>query len=809
MQGSSPPRPGVFHFGVFEADARAGELRKSGVRIRMQEQPFQILVMLLERPAEVLTREEIRQRLWPGDVFVDFEHGVNSAVARLREVLGDSADSPRYVETLPRRGYRFIAQVNPSLPLHSTLTAAHGIGNGDGRREAVEELPAAAGAFQTREPVTPGSQPSRSFSAWSRQAAVLASVVLLVAVLASIGYLHSRSTHSLTEADSIVLADFANATSDSVFDSALRQALAVKLGESPFLSIVGEPRMRDTLRFMGRSPDERFTPATTREICQRLGSKAMLTGQVSQLADHYYILLEAFSCASGDSIARAGGEAASKPETLKALDAAAAEIRRKLGESLSSIQKYDVPIEQATTTSLEALKAFSLGQAKRNRGNELSSIPLFQRAIELDPDFAMAYAVLGQVYANHEQGALAADYTRKAFERRQRAGDQERFYILTHYYDNVTRELDRSAETYELWQQTYPRDVVPRINLTEMYHRRGEHEKALAEILEAFRLDPHAALMTYEELIDSYICLDRLAQAKATAAQSVAHGFSSEDAPLKRYLIAFLENDAATMRALSTSSAAKPSESVFLALEASAAAFSGRLRSAEDLFERAEDTSARDNPGENTATWQALEALTEAEYDRPQQARHFAMMSEATAKNHDAEVLAALALARAGDAPHAQALISELGEQYPRDTLLNNVWLPTIRAQLELLRGNANGALHFLASAAPYELGETEPLPSLFPVFLRGEAYLQLRNGNSAAAEFQKVLDHPGIMGALLHGALARLDQARARALNGDLAGSRQSYQDFLARWRNADPQTPLMRQAKSEYAKLPGAKLK
>jgi DNA-binding winged helix-turn-helix (wHTH) protein/tetratricopeptide (TPR) repeat protein len=803
MQGSSPPRPVVFRFGVFDADARAGELRKSGVRVRMQEQPFQILVMLLERPAEVVTREEIRQKLWPGDVFVDFEHGVNSAVARLREVLGDSADRPRYVETLPRRGYRFIAQVDAAPPAHSTRTGVQGTENGNGAREAVVagKWTPAAETFAAQQPVAPAGKPG-TFSAQSSRRAVLAAA-LAVAALAAGAYFYFQSTHALTEADSIVLADFANATSDSVFDSALRQALAVKLGESPFLSIVSEQRMRDTLGFMGRSPDERFTAATSREICQRLGSKALLTGQVSQLADHYYILLEAFNCASGDSIARAGAEAASKPETLRALDVAAAEIRRKLGESLSSIQKYDAPIEQATTTSLEALKAFSLGQAKRNGGNELSSIPLFERAIELDPDFAMAYAVLGQVYANREQGALAADYTRKAFERRQRAGEQERFYISTHYYDNVTRELAKSAETYELWQQTYPRDVVPRINLTDIYHRLGEHEKALAEILEALRLDPNRAAI-YGELIDSYICLDRLSEAKASYGQSLAHGFSGdEDAPLKRYVIAFLENDATTMGGLAKSSAGKPFESTLLTLEASTAAFSGRLRSAEDLFERAEEISGRENPQESTATWQALEALTEAEYDRPEQAQHFARLSEATARTHDAEILAALALARSGDAARAQALARELLEQYPNDTLLNSVWLPTIRAQLELLRGDANGALRLLASAAPYELGESEPLPSLFPAFLRGEAYLQLGDGKSAAAEFQKVLDHPGIAGSFLHGALARLGQARARALVADVSGGRQSYQEFLAQWKNADPQTPILRQAKAEYAKL------
>ena len=483
-QTLGPLPPSVIRFGVFEADLRAGELRKGGNRVRLQEQPFQILLMLAQRPEEVVTREEIRRKLWAGDVFVDFEHGVNSAVARLREALGDSAESPRYIETLPRRGYRFIA---PVQALHAPeVRSKPSNGNADVRvAEAHTEAARVAPRAENPEPEEVEGYKAAPSIAVPRWRLPLILTLLLGAVFVCVFLylrLYPRPAHKLTESDSIVLADFTNSTSDPVFDSTLREALAVKLGESPFLSMVAEPRMRDTLRFMGRSPDEHITPSTAREICQRLGSKAVLDGQISQLADHYFIVLEAFNCASGDSIARAGAEAGSKGDTLKALDSAAAEIRRKFGESLGSIQKYDAPIEQATTTSLEALKAFSLGQGERNRGDERGSIPFFQRAIELDSNFAMAYAVLGQAYANMDESALAMEYTRKAYERRERAGDQERFYILTHYYDNVTRELDKSIQTYELWQETYPRDVVPRINLSSYYQQRGQCEKALREV---------------------------------------------------------------------------------------------------------------------------------------------------------------------------------------------------------------------------------------------------------------------------------------------------------------------------------------
>ena len=366
----------------------------------------------------------------------------------------------------------------------------------------------------------------------------------------------------------------------------------MKLGESPFLSIVAEPRMRDTLRFMGRSPDERITSTTAREICQRLGSKAMLSGQISQIADHYFIQLEAFSCATGDSIAQAGAEATSKAETLKALDTATAEIRGKLGESLGSIQKYDAPIEQATTTSLEALKAYSLAQAQRNRGDEP---PPFRSCNEpwnstpisrwLTPCSARSMPIPDRTNSPSED-------TRKAFLGRDKVGDQEKFYISTHYYDNVTREFDKSIQTYELWQETYPRDVIPRINLTEFYGRRGEYDKALQEILQAQQLEPNRANV-YEALMGDYVCLDRLADAKVAYAQSLARGFNGEGLQLKRYVIAFLENDTVTMQQLTKAATGQRHENIFDALNAETSAYFGQLHSAEDFTRRAVEIANR------------------------------------------------------------------------------------------------------------------------------------------------------------------------------------------------------------------------
>jgi DNA-binding winged helix-turn-helix (wHTH) protein/Tfp pilus assembly protein PilF len=790
-QSSNAPAPRLIRFGIFEADLSAGELRKGGSRIRLQDQPFQILTMLLERPGQIITREELRSRLWPGDTFVDFEHGVNSGVARLREALGDSADNPRYIETLPRRGYRLIASVDAPQALPPPTPV-----NGSGSPLSTQPAPPADEALRS-----PHARPGTASvpRAWRRSLAV---ATLAAGLLGIGGYFYLRPAHALSESDSVVLADFSNSTSDPVFDNTLRQALAVKLIDSPFLNIVPDERMRDTLRFMGRSPDERLTTATAREVCQRLSSKAMLTGSITQLDDHYSILLEATNCATGDSLARAGAEAVGKGGVLKALDGAAADIRRKLGESLSSIQKNDVPIEQATTTSLEGLKAFSLGQAERNRGSESQSIPYLQHAIELDPSFAMAYAVLGQVYANMGENALSVDYTQKAFDRRERASERENFYISSHYYENVTRDLDRTIQTYELWRNTYPRDVVPAINLGSVYVALGQPDKALVELANARRLDPDSAFV-YSNLLFADLDLNHLHEAKSTFEQARARGLDAEDFHLGRYIIAFLEGDAQTMKQQTAWAADKPNGHALLALDASTAAYSGHLRAAEGLFQQAEDSARRYGGKESAAEWQASAALIEAEFGRPDEARRLARASLNAIKGTETETIAALALARSRDASAAEGLAAELGQRFPSDTLLNGLNLPTIRAAAELSRGNASAAVRLLQAALPYDLSKGEHVTALYAPYLRGLAYLHAGDGKAAEAEFQKLLDHRGLVAGLPQGALAVLGLARARAITGDFSASRLAYQDFLALWKDADPGIPVLQQARAEYARL------
>ena len=786
--------PRLIRFGIFEADLSAGELRKGGSRIRLQEQPFQILAMLLERPGQVITREEVRAKLWPGDTFVDFEHGVNSGVARLREALGDSADNPRYIETLPRRGYRLIVSVEGSP---QTLPATASVDGGNGGSAIITQPAPQADAVITS-PHARADSPAARFP-WRRSAAL---AIVAVALLSIAGYFYLRPAQALSEADPVVLADFANSTSDPVFDNTLRQALEVKLIDSPFLNIVPEDRMRDTLRFMGRPADERLTTATAREVCQRLSGKAMLSGSITQLGDHYSLLLQATNCASGDLLARAGAEAVGKSGVLKALDGTAADIRRKLGESLSSIQKNDVPIEQATTTSLEGLKAFSLGQAARNRGLESESVPYFQSAIELDPNFAMAYAVLGQEYANLGENALSVEYTQKAFDRRERASERENLYISSHYYENVTRDLDRTAQTYELWRSTYPRDVVPAINLGALYVSLGQPDKALPELMDARRLDPDSAFV-YSNLLFAYLDLNRLNEAKATFDQASARGLDAEDFHVCRYIIAFIEHDPATMKEQTAWAADKPSDHNLLALNATAAAYSGRLRAAEELFRQAEDSAQRHGRKESAPEEQASAALMEAEFGRPEAARQLAKASLNAVNGAEAQTIAALALARSGDPSGAEAIATDLAQRFPSGTLLNGLDLPIVRAAAELAHGNASAAIRDLQTALPYDLAKGEHVTALYAPYLRGVAYLRAADGKAAEAEFQKVLDHSGLAASLPQRALAMLGLARAHALAGDSSASRMAYQDFIALWKNADPDLPVLQQARAEYARL------
>jgi tetratricopeptide (TPR) repeat protein len=747
--------------------------------------------MLIERPGGLVTREEIREKLWPGDTFIDFEHSVNNSIKRLREALGDDPAAPRFIETLPRLGYRFIAPVNGHArddmpPVASVSSPAIAVAAGSDRRPPVGAV---------REP------PLRK--RW--MILVPAAVILVAAAFGGAVYIRSRHTATrLTDKDTIVLSDFINKTGDSVFDDTLKQGLSVQLEQSPFLALVSEQRVNETLKLMGRPAGDRLTPEVTREVCQRTGSKATLTGSIAGLGSQYVIGLKAANCHTGEVLAETQEQAAGKESVLKALDAGAVSLRGKLGESVSSLQQYATPLEEATTPSLEALKAYSLGIKTVNTKGLTGGLPFYKRAVDLDPNFAMAYNSMSIVYYASNEVGRGAENARKAYELREKVSERERFSIEGMYYLMATGELEKEGQTFELWQQTYPRDGVPYTNLGCVSIYLGNWENALEEFREALHLEPNN-VANYLNLGIAFTTLNRLDEAEAVYKQAEERKLESESLLQSRYWLAFLKGDAAQMAHLVSAAMGKPgSEDLLLATQADTEGWHGKLKNAHELTRRAMDSAQRNDAKETAAAYQAAAALREVESGNQEEARAEAHAAVNLAPNRDVRAMAAVALARAGDTAGAEKLAAELDKAFPLDTLVQRYWLPTIRAGVALERKDANRAIELLKAATTVELSAPTNLAIfLCPAYLRGEAYLTLHDGHRAAGEFQKFIDHRGLVMNFPWGALARLGLARAYAMQGDTAKARATYQDFLTIWKDADPDVLILKEAKAEYAKL------
>ncbi|MFN2390701.1 MAG: protein kinase [Pyrinomonadaceae bacterium] len=629
-----------------------------------------------------------------------------------------------------------------------------------------------------------------------KKGAILIAVLATVAIAASILFIHFRSARVLTEKDTILLADFVNATGDSVFDGTLKQALAVQLGQSPFLNIFSEDRVREGLKFMGRAPDERLTRDVGREICQRQGLKAMLVGSIASLGNHYVITLEAINAKTGDAIASEQTEAESKEQVLHALGLAAMKLREKLGESLQSIQKFDAPIEQATTSSLEALQAFSLGLEQQLKGKSLEAIPSLKRAAEIDPNFALAYARMASIYYSSRQYDLAAEASQKAYELRDRVSERERLYISAGYYDNVTGELEKYLETLELWKRSYPHDAPPHNNLALKYSELGQFDKALAEAREAIRLNPNSA-SGYSLLATALVGLNRFDEAQEIIGQALAQKLETTAMRRNLYKIAFVRGDATTMQQQIEWTKGKPDEYVAQNWQAETAAFSGQLRKAKEFsnhaFELATARDLKDVAAQIVAGAAARDALLgDCRLVKEQTAKALGM-----SRRQLTMIPAGNALATCGEISQAQTIIDELVKRFPKDTILNKVSLPLVQARIELHRGNPAQAIQLLETTRPYE-----GYAPLQIAYLRGQAYLNQQRGTDAAAEFQKILDQRS-RGSLPFYPLAQLGLARAAALSGDTAKVRQAYQDFFALWKDADPDIPILQESRREYEKL------
>jgi eukaryotic-like serine/threonine-protein kinase len=637
--------------------------------------------------------------------------------------------------------------------------------------------------------------------------AIAAAVIVTVGVAS---YFFSHRPAKLTDKDTIVLADFTNSTGDGVFDDTLKQGLAIQLEQSPFLDIISERKVNETLKLMGRSVGDRLTPEVTREVCQRTGSKAMLTGSIAGLGSQYVIGLKAANCNTGDVLAEAQEQAARKEVVLKALDSATVSLRGKLGESLSSVEKYATPLEEATTPSLEALKAYSLGRKTRFAKGDTAALPFYERAVELDPNFAMPYRAMSAAYGNLNEVRRAAENARRAYELRGKVSERERFSIEAMYYANATGELEKEVQVYGLWRQTYPRDFLPYSYLGITLASLGSWEKSLEEYREALRLEPND-VFNYGNLGVDYANLNRLDEAEAVYKQAEERKLESEGLLANRYGLAFLRGDAAKMAQAGSSAMGKPgTEDVLLAAQADTEGWYGKLTDAHELTRRAMNSAERNDAKETAAAYQAAAALREVEAGNREQARAEAKAALNLAPNRDVQVIGALALARAGDTAGGEKLAAELDKAFPLDTLVQSYWLPTIRAALAIERKDPNRAIELLKETSAIELGQPTGVLTitLCPVYLRGEAYLMLHDGNGAAAEFQKFIDRYGLVVNFPWGALARLGLARAYALDAakDPAArdkARAAYQDFLTLWKDADSDVPILKQAKAEYAKL------
>jgi eukaryotic-like serine/threonine-protein kinase len=632
--------------------------------------------------------------------------------------------------------------------------------------------------------------------------------ILLVALAVAGGlYYRSHRGRQLTATDTIVLADFSNSTGYLVFDYTLKQALSTRLQESPFLVILPDRSVRDTLKLMGHSPEERLTVDVAQEICQRSGSKAMIAGSIASVGNEFLVGLKAEDCANGATMAITQERAASKEEVLEAVDRATTGLRKTLGESLSTIQKYDTPLAQATTPSLEGLKSYSLGTKALAIKGDIAAIPFYQRAIDLDPNFALAYASLGTAYGNLRESGLATENYQKAFDLRSRVSIRENYIITAFYNNDVTGDLEKSNQTYELYSQAYPRAWTPHNNLGCNYASLGQWDKAVKETREANRLGPDAG-SSYEELVEYYCRLNRLGEAKAMYERALARHIDIPDLHTYRYGIAFLEHDAEEMQRQADWAMGKPGvEDVSLSFQSDTEAYSGHLAKAQELSRRATESAQRAGEKETAAKRELNAALREAEFGNLAEAHRQALDALTISPARSVQILVAMVLARTGDTNRAQKMADELQKQNPLNTKMNFYWLPVIRAAIQINRKDPRKAIEVLQPTTPYELGLAGPLPEigalLYPVYLRGQAYLMLNEGSAATAEFQKFLDNRSMVINSPLGALALLNLARAYAIQGDASEAKAAYREFLTIWKGADPNVPVLKQANAEYAKL------
>jgi len=765
-----------YDFGPFRVDPGKSLLFREGQPIALPPKVFETLLVLVQRSDQVVSKDELMKILWP-DSFVE-EANLTQNIFLLRKALGESPQDRRYIVTVPGRGYRFA--------------------------ENVRVVPQ-----ETRPTATPSAE-AASPVASSRKLAIVAGTTAIAALAIALATsLYSHRAPRLTDKDTIVLADFTNTTGDPVFDGTLRQGLAVQLEQSPFLSLISEERIQRVLRLMGQPADVRLTPALAREICERTASTAVLDGSIASLGSQYVLGLRAQDCRTGDVLAEEQGQAARKEDLLNALGQLASKFRTRVGESLTTVARHNTPLAEATTPSLEALKAYSAGWRVAFSTGYTDAVPFLKRATEIDPNFAMAYAFLGRLYGDIGESVLSAEATSKAYQLRNRTSDAEKFFITASYDLQVTGNLEDAQQTCELWAQTYPRDAVPHGLLSaDVDQGSGKYEMSIEEARKAIALDPDF-VPGYENLAFSYLYLDRLGEAESTLQRAFERKLEIPDFLVVRYYIAFLKGDQAAMQREEALGQGKSgAEDWITQQQAFVSAYSGHLRQARMMSRRAADLAQQAGQRERAAIYEAGAAVWEAFSGNTPAARRSAGAALELSKGRDVEYGAAVALALSGGSSRSQALANDLERRFGQDTSVRLSYLPTLRALFALNRGDPSKAIELLQITAPHELAIPGSsffgfFGALYPIYLRGETYLFLHQGTEAAAEFQKILDHRGIVISDPIGALAQLQLGRALALSGDKTKAKTAYQGFLTLWKDADPDLPILQQAKAEYARL------
>jgi DNA-binding winged helix-turn-helix (wHTH) protein len=771
-RSENPGADELYEFGPFRVDPARETLLKGGVAVPLTPKTFQILLVLVRHGKEVVTKDDLMKTVWP-DTFVE-EANLSRNIFMLRKALGETAQDHCYIVTVPGRGYRLAENVR-LLP--------------------GQEFDLAAATHSRIQIDVKEARPWR----WIALAAVM-----VLALAAGFWRMLSHRRAILSVKDTVVLADFVNSTGDAMFDETLRQGLAIQLRQSPYLSLISDQRIVHTLHLMGQRAGARVTPELARGICERTGSAAILEGSIAPLGSQYVVTLQARSCRTGEVLDQEQVQAARKEDVLSALGQIAIRFRNRVGESLTTIQEHNTPLAEATTPSLEALEAYSTGWKLHTANGAMAALPLLKRAVELDPNFALAQATLGREYADLDESDLSAASTTRAWQLRDHASDHERFYITATYEGLATGNLEKARQNDEVWAQTYPRDAVPHSMLAGQPNKvAARYELGIVEARKATELDPDFAIGYYNLGVNN-VYLDRLEEAENVLRRAAGRGLEIDELIMLEHDIAFLKGDRAGMERAAARARERSGGDAWISnKEAYAFAYAGQLKKARDLSQRAMDQAMQEAQPERAGLWEAGASLREAFFGNARQAGRRATSALNHSHNRNVEFGTALALAISGDAGRAQQLADDLERRFPEDTVVHFSDLPVLRARIALNQGDPGRAIELLQVAVPYELGARLDLGALYPVYLRGEAHLAAHRGAETAIAFQKILDHRGVVGSDPIGALARLQLGRAYTLTGDKIKAKAAYQDFLTLWKDADPGLPIFREAKQEYAQL------